>query len=123
MENGGVLAAGLLALTGMLVHVFIGGKLFVRPFLKNDIPDEQKWLAYFVWHVGTLAPGFLAAGFLAAAWLPARSDYAAIAVAFAALLVVTASWVSFKGKRPLLSIPAIPIFGSVSVIGLIGLLS
>lgn len=120
MMNGWFLAAGLLSLAGMLLHVFVGGRLFVRPLLAYDIPPEHKWLAYFVWHVGTLAPGFLTAGFLAAALLPERSDYAAIAAVFAGLLALTALWTSFRARRSPIAIPAFPVFSAVCLLGLAG---
>ncbi|MGP1276179.1 MAG: hypothetical protein ACQRW7_12250 [Caulobacterales bacterium] len=121
MMNGWFLAAGIVSLAGMLLHVLVGGRLFVRPLLAYDIPPEHNWLAYFVWHVGTVAPGLLSAGFLAAAFLPHRSDYAVIAATFAGLLALTALWTSVRSRRSPMAIPAFPVFSAVCLLGLGGL--
>lgn len=123
MESIWLWAAGLVTSVGVFVHVVLGGKMFVRPFLANDIPNEHKWMAYLVWHVASVAFVFMTVGFIAAATLPGRADYAVIATAFAGFLVVTALMVCWKSGLSPRNFPAIPLFSVVTTLGLIGLLT
>ena len=122
MSTIGFWGAALVSLLAILVHLFAGGRLFVRPFLAQDIPDNQKWMAYYMWHVTTLVGVFLVAGFATAALRPAHADYGAIATAGAAGLVLTAGFVCLKAGASPRRFPAIFLFSLVTAFGLLGLL-
>jgi len=122
MATGFFWAAGAVVAVTLFVHVVLGGRLFIRPFLENDIPDAQKWMAYYAWHSISVVFVFMAAGFIAAALVPTRTDYALIATLLAAALVVTAFFVCVRGGVSPRSFPAIPLFSFVSALGAAGLL-
>jgi len=115
-------AAGAVVTATFFVHVVLGGRLFIGPFLQNDIPESQKWMAYYAWHSASVLFVFMAAGFVTAALIPERSDYALIATALAASLVATAFFVCVRGDVALSSFPAIPLFSVVTALGVAGLL-
>ena len=50
-------AAALITVIATCVHVFLGGRQFVRPLLATDLPPDLKWMAYFMWHVATVSVG------------------------------------------------------------------
>jgi hypothetical protein len=114
-------SAGVLTLMIVFAHVVVGGKRFVLPFLSNDIPNEQKWTAYYAWHASTVAFVFTAAGFLGAATLPGHRDYAMASTLFSASLVVTALLVCLKARISPKIFPAIPMFSAVTILGALGL--
>jgi hypothetical protein len=114
-------AAGIFALMIAFAHVVVGGRKFVRPFLAHDIPDEQKWLAYYAWHASSVAFLFVAAGFFGAAILPERTDYAIVSTLFAASLVLTGLLVCRRGGLSPKNFEAIPMFSIVALMGMLGL--
>jgi hypothetical protein len=113
-------AAGVAALT-VAIHVFLGGAKFVRPFLAVDMEPGLKWLAYLMWHLGTVSTVFVAAGFAAGALDPAHRDYAAIATTGAAGFVGVALFTVLKSGLSLRRFPVIPMFSLVTGLGLAGL--
>jgi hypothetical protein len=113
-------AAGVAAFT-VAIHVFLGGAKFVRPFLAVDIEPGLKWLAYLMWHLGTVSTVFVAAGFAAGALDPAHRDYAAIATTGAAGFVGVALFTALKSGLSLRRFPVIPMFSLVTGLGLAGL--
>ncbi len=123
MESVWFGTAGAMTLGAFFIHVVAGGRRFVKPFLANDIPDGQKWMAYYVWHAASIAFLFVAAGFLAAATVPGHEDYALTSTLFAASLVGMGFWVCWKGGLSPKNFPAIPLFSVIALVGLVGLLT
>ncbi|KCZ57585.1 hypothetical protein HY30_05260 [Hyphomonas chukchiensis] len=113
-------AAGVAMLT-VLIHVFLGGAKFVRPFLAVEMDPGLKWLAYLMWHLGTVSTLFIALGFAAGAVHPEHADYAAIATAGAAGFVCVALFTAVKSGLSPLRFPVIPMFSLVTGLGLAGL--
>tara|TARA_R110000787_G_scaffold27087_3_gene75394 strand:+ start:4832 stop:5209 length:378 start_codon:yes stop_codon:yes gene_type:complete len=113
-------AAGVATLT-VFIHVFLGGAKFVRPFLAVEMDPGLKWLAYLMWHLGTVSTLFIALGFAAGAVHPAHADYAAIATAGAAGFVCVALFTAVKSGLSPLRFPVIPMFSLVTGLGLAGL--
>ena len=60
-------AASLVNALALCVHVFAGGRQFVRPLLASSLEPEIRWMAYFMWHVATVAVGATAILFAIAA--------------------------------------------------------
>ena len=113
-------AAGVAGLT-VFIHVFLGGAKFVRPFLEVEMEPGLKWLAYLMWHLGTVSTVFVAAGFAAGALEPTHRDYAAIATAGAASFVGVALFAAVKSGLSPRRFPVIPMFSLVTGLGLAGL--
>ncbi|WP_439619741.1 hypothetical protein [Hyphomonas sp.] len=113
-------AAGVAGLT-VFIHVVLGGVKFVRPFLAVEMEPGLKWMAYLMWHLGTVSTLFIAAGFAAGALDPAHSDYAAIATAGAAGFVTVALFTAVKSGLSPRRFPVIPMFSLVTGLGLAGL--
>ena len=113
-------AAGVCALT-VFIHVFLGGAKWVRPYLPVEMEPGLKWLAYLMWHLGTVSTLFVMAGFAAAAMDGARTDYAMIATAGAASFVAVALWTAIKSGVPPQRFPVIFMFSVVTVLGAAGL--
>ena len=114
--------AGAISIAVFFIHVVLGGKRFIGPFLQNDIPENQKWMTYYAWHATSVCFVFLAASFIATAMMPARTDYALIGTCFAASLVIIGLMVCVKGKIAPQNFPGIPVLSIVSLLGLTGLL-
>jgi hypothetical protein len=123
MQNIWFLSAGMTVCFSLIIHVVVGGKLFVRALMADDIPAPQKWMAYYMWHAATFGFVFVAAGFFAAAWKAEHLDYGVIATAYSACFVGIAIFVCIKGCLPNRSFPSIPIFSLVTCLGLIGALT
>lgn len=113
-------AAGVAGST-VVIHVFLGGAKFVRPFLAVEMEPGLKWLAYLMWHLGTVSTLFIAAGFAAGALDPAHRDYAAVATAGAASFVGMALFTAAKSGLSSRRFPVIPMFSLVAGLGLAGL--
>ena len=113
-------AAGVCALTAV-IHVFLGGAKWVRPYLAVEMEPGLKWLGYLMWHLGTVSTLFLMAGFAAAALDSSRTDYAMIATAGAAGFVGVAVWTAVKSGVPARRFPVIFMFSIVTVLGVGGL--
>lgn len=66
--NLSLVMAGVLALAVCLMHLIIGGRDIVRPFLAADhLPPVPRYTMYFCWHLVTLSLAGMAAAFLVAA--------------------------------------------------------
>ncbi|MEM7637920.1 MAG: hypothetical protein AAF269_02565 [Pseudomonadota bacterium] len=115
-------AAALLAALTAAIHVFAGGPRVVRPLLAIDTDPQIKWLSYLMWHLGTVTTLFIAAGFATAIILPARLDYAWIAMLGAASFVAVAVFVVIKSGLSVRRIPVIPMFSLVTLLGALGIL-
>lgn len=80
--NTSLIIAGLLALSVCLLHVFIGGREIVRPFLAVEhLAPVPRYTMYFCWHLVSLSLAGMAAAFFVAA----RSGGAGALAGFATL--------------------------------------
>jgi Na+-transporting NADH:ubiquinone oxidoreductase subunit NqrB len=113
-------AAGVAGLT-VLIHVVLGGAKFVQPFMAVEMEPGLKWMAYLMWHLGTVSTLFILAGFAAGALGPAHSAYAALATAGAAGFVTVALFTAVKSGLSPRRFPLIPMFSLVTGLGLAGL--
>lgn len=116
------LAAALAVFATILVHVLIGGRLYVRPLLAADLPDPLKWMGYMTWHVGTAAFVLICAGFAAAAVSPAHTILALAATLLTGSFVLVAVGTSLRSGLPFQRFPVIPLFGVVTLLGAAGLI-
>lgn len=114
-------AASAVNVLALFVHVLQGGRTFVRPLLASGLAAETKWMAYFMWHVATVAVaatamlfGFAAAGNLA---------FGLFATGFAASIALLALGVSIKSGLGPARFPIIMLNAFVVVLGSIGLVT
>lgn len=114
-------AAAIICYATVIIHIFAGGRKFVRPFLAVEMDPFLKWMGYYSWHIATIVIAVIAMGFTGAAMNLERLDYAVIATGVAFSLVALAVGVATKAKLPLLSFPIIPLFAVVTMLGLIGI--
>lgn len=69
--------AGVLGMLLVLAHVFLGGAAVVPAWLGTpELPEKAAWLAYFSWHVGTVAMGLCALAYMYAAIKPGQKGLA-----------------------------------------------
>lgn len=79
------LLAGIAALTVLATHVFVGGRLFVRPLLAEEhLHRVTRLTLYYCWHLVTLLIAAIAALYLLAAVAPHWQHLAITATVLAA---------------------------------------
>jgi hypothetical protein len=118
-----VWAAAVVSLGALLLHLVVGGRTFVRPFLASDVAPQLKWTAYFAWHAGTILFSIITAGFVARVVSEGFRDYAAIAAAGAIAVVVVGLMVCIRARISPVTLAPVPLFAVVSVVGVISVLS
>ncbi|MEP0643314.1 hypothetical protein [Parasphingorhabdus sp.] len=114
-------AAALICYLTVLIHIFAGGRVFVRPFMAVEMEPNLKWMAYYSWHIATIVIAVVALGYTTAAIWSERLAYAIISTGIAFSLIALATGVSVKAKLPLRTFPIIPLFGLVVLLGLAGI--
>ena len=114
-------AAAFVVGVTFLVHVFVGGRLYIRALLASDIAPNLKWMAYMTWHVGSVAFLVIGAGFAAAAASPDLNVLALGASVLAGSFALVAMATAIKGRMPFTRFPVIPLFGLAALLGAIGL--
>lgn len=117
-----LIVAGVLALGVCLIHVVMGGRQIVRPFLAADhLPAGPRYTMYYCWHVVSLSLAAMAAAFL----LAARPGGSATLAAFATVGAVSFAALNFgMNARLRLSFATHPqgfLFLPVAAFGVIGL--
>ncbi|MEP3225612.1 MAG: hypothetical protein ABJO01_06525 [Parasphingorhabdus sp.] len=115
-------AAASICYATVLIHIFAGGRVFVRPFMAAEMEPDLKWMAYYSWHIATIVIAVVALGYTVAAIWSEKLDYAIISTGIAFSLVALAIGVAVKAKLPLRTFPVIPLFGLVVLLGLAGVL-
>ncbi|MEM9054658.1 MAG: hypothetical protein AAGB16_04975 [Pseudomonadota bacterium] len=116
-----LLAAGL-TMAILFAHIVLGGSLVVPPLLgAEDLPETAAWLAYFNWHVGSVALA-VCAGALVFSVL--RPQHGAVAV-FAALILtgfgLLGLGMAIFGNPILWGTPAPYAFGVIALLAWIGI--
>lgn len=116
-------AAAAAAFAAFFVHVFLGGRLVVRPLLKaRDITLASCWLMYFCWHIVSLLLLFMAAAFvwagLGAPWL-----LGAGLTVFSALVLALCGYVCWRAKFPPQRVPPFVLFATMTLLGALGAVS
>ncbi len=83
--NLSLVIAGVLAFAVCLIHLILGGREIVRPFLAADqLPTGLRYTMYFCWHLVSLSLAGMAAAFLMAARPGGPASLAAFATVGAA---------------------------------------
>lgn len=80
-----LITAGVLAFAVCLIHLILGGRDIVRPFLASKhLPPGLRYTMYFCWHLVSLSLAGMAAAFLVAARPGGPTSLAAFATVGAA---------------------------------------
>jgi hypothetical protein len=106
--NPGYGVAAAVSLLALGIHVFIGGKLMVRPLLAAELPQQAKWLLYLCFHLATLMVLTMTAvfGWAAVSFLGRPAAMVLTGVAFGAMLL--SAFVGLRGRLALTLNP--PVF-------------
>lgn len=116
------LLAGLAALAILAAHVFVGGRLFVRPLLASQRLHRVTQLTlYYCWHLATLLIAAMAGLYLFAAAVPGQGASAFVATVLAAgASVLNLLIVAGYRQRPL-HMPQWLFFAALAGLGTAGL--
>ncbi|MBI1364893.1 MAG: hypothetical protein GC153_02920 [Alphaproteobacteria bacterium] len=121
MTDPWFLAAGALALVGLGVHVFVGGKDVARPLLAADLTPVAKYMNYACWHGVSIMLLAMSGSFFVAAKKPAAID---VAIQMTVLSGVFGLWVFILAlwkRQPLFAMRQWIFFLLIAAIGLAGL--
>ena len=111
-------AAALITVIATCVHVFLGGRQFVRPLLATDLPPDLKWMAYFMWHVATVSVGATGVVFGLAA--TGHAGFGLFGVGFAAAIGLLGMGVAVKSGLGPGAFPIIFLNTLIVALGLTG---
>ncbi len=98
--NIGFAIAAAIGLAGLLIHVFLGGRRIVRPFLRIEIHPLVKWLFYLCFHIVTLVIAAMTGVF---AWAAVSYLAHPVAAAFGLLAfgcALVCVFVMIRGRIP-----------------------
>lgn len=111
-------AAAAVSFVTFVGHTFVGGPQVAKPVLAaRELPDQAKWLAYFCWHVTTLAVLAASGGFAYVALHPDRPELAIFLTGLNALIWVLSLGITVFGKVGALRNPGVWLFGLVTLLG------
>jgi hypothetical protein len=118
--NPGYAVATAVALVGLGIHVFIGGKSMVRPLLASRLPEPAKWLLYLCFHMVSLLclTMIVVFSWAAQSFLGRPAAMVLTAVAFAAMLL--AAFVGIRGRLKLRFNAPLFLFALIFVAGFWG---
>ncbi len=104
------------------LHFFAGGKAIARPLLSAaELPDGDRYVQYFCWHIATLTLGFQAVLFGVAASAPDYLSFAIIGTAMAASVGLLGLVLPLVLKISYRVMPQGWLFVPVTALGLAGL--
>lgn len=117
-------AASVMSIITFAVHTFIGGPVVAEPLLKNtDLPKASKWLNYYTWHVTTIFTFSMGGAYAYVALNPNRPELVVFLTVVTAALSVLSAAVALKGTINPFRFPSTSLFATVSLLGLLGLLT
>ncbi len=120
--NTPLLVAGGLALAVCLLHLILGGRDIVRPFLAVDhVPSVPRYTMYFCWHLVTLSLAGMAAAFLVAARPGGSASLAGFATVGAASFAVLNFAMNARLRLSFAQHPQGFLFLPVAAFGAVGL--
>jgi hypothetical protein len=111
--NPGYAVAAVVSLLALGIHVFIGGKLMVRPLLACDLPRQTKWLLYLCFHLASLMvlTMTLVFGWAALSFLGRPAAMVLTGVALGAMLL--SLFVSLRGRLALQLNPPVFLYAMI----------
>ena len=114
--------AAMMALTTAAVHIFAGGRVVARPILDNaSLSRPAKWLAYYCWHITTLAILLAMAAFGAVALDPGQSLLAQLMTGFCLALSMLSIAIAVRAGINPLRFPSTSLFAATGLLGAAGL--
>jgi len=117
-------AAAVLSFITFVVHTFVGGPRVAVPLLANtDLPKASKWLNYYCWHVTTIFLFSMGGAYAYVALHPGRPELVVFLTGVTAACAVLSAAVALKGNINPFRFPSTSLFATVSLLGLLGLLS
>lgn len=119
--NPWLLAAALVSLATVAVHVFLGGPETVSPlFSSRDLGEIPRATAYYCWHIVTITIGAMAVAFAMSA-MTGAPDAAIIATAMAAGFTIWNVILIRTQRLPWLRMGQWALFGPIAILGVAGL--
>lgn len=113
--------SGIVSFAGFFLHVFAGGRMFVRPLLADaHLAPEVKWLSYVSWHVTSILLLGSAVAFAYTAKHPGERALAVFATSMHAAVVALCLVVGVRLDPIMLRLPAIYLFGLIALLGAAG---
>ena len=113
-----------MSLVTFLVHTFVGGPRVAEPLLKDrNLPIASKWLNYYCWHVTTIYTLLMGTGYAYVALNPERVELVVFLSVLNTALAILSAVVAVKGKINPLKFPSTSLFASVSLLGVLSLLT
>lgn len=116
--NGYALAAAIVALATVLVHLIPGGRFVARPLLENrSLPRASKWLNYFCWHIVTVMIIFIGIGFYWSGQGPENRSALVFLSAFTAVVSMLSAAVALTARINPFKFPSTSLFAVTSILG------
>lgn len=107
-----------------LVHTFIGGPRVAGPLLKDtSLPIASKWLNYYCWHVTTIYTFLMGVAYAYVALNPEKLELVVFLSILNTALALLSATVAIKGNINPFRFPSTSLFASVSILGILSLLT
>ncbi len=117
-------AAAVMSAITFVIHTFVGGPRVASPLLEdNYLPKASKWLNYYCWHITTIFTFSMGWAYAYVALHPDRPELVVFLTAVTAAFSILSAFVALKGHINPLKFPSTSLFATVSVLGLLGLLT
>ena len=117
-------AAAIMSIVTFAVHTFVGGPRVATPLLADTkLPKASKWLNYYCWHITTIYTFVMGCAYAYVAFNTEKIELVVflsiLNVSFAILSVV----VAIKGNINPFRFPSTSLFSTVSILGILSLVT
>ena len=117
-------AAAIMSIVTFAVHTFVGGPRVAAPLLADThLPKASKWLNYYCWHITTIYTFAMGGAY---AYVAINQEKLELVVFLSILNVsfaILSAVVAIKGNINPFRFPSTSLFASVSILGILSLVT
>ena len=113
--------ASAVAVVGLLIHVGIGGKAFVRPMFNSNMEEINKWITYICWHSASLMFLGYVLGFAYAASQPDATLLVMACLYLSSTSLLLFFYLALFVHRAIFRLPGLYLMTAITLFGILGI--